>query len=528
LNGFNHLLTRPAFIRVPNPDAYGPHKAVLLTLVVSATGDVIAVSPRAGPTSLYRRAIEIASEWKFAPFTQDGRATAARVERVLIPIHGPELWNALPAGFPEYKDPESVVVGLKRYAPEEGVATIEVRGDGSVTFVGDHGAALQGKHCARIDRASLDALLADIKRANFFAMRTHYNSARGSAVMFVAVGDWVKEVKTSIGEVEQAPESFWQLVDAIMASVHADRWTKGDMFTGPSLLAERWDFGKRGDENYWMTARIAKRGDPGALRDLLALNAPLMTKPRPSLFAPSYIRGERTALEQAAIRGSRDMADLLLRSKSAWSQEAIDGAYVAALEHGDFGLVSILRARGARNQALDESGKTALIAAAASGRPDLVEQILRTKPSVNEMDDAPLSALHWAVAPDYQLTLDSVHANRRGVIDALIGAGARVDAVGSSGWTPLISNWMGLEEVTAGLIAHGANVNAQDDDGKTPLMTNMSPRAVQLLLDAGADPYVRNKEGKNALDVARGDLVAWEVVPVLERWMAAHPRREVN
>jgi ankyrin repeat protein len=136
-----------------------------------------------------------------------------------------------------------------------------------------------------------------------------------------------------------------------------------------------------------------------------------------------------------------------------------------------------------------------------------------------------LTALHWAAAADYLKTIDSVRADRRRVIDLLIAAGAKVDAPGPFGWTPLRSNWMGLEDVTAALIAHGADVNAQDEDGFTPLMTNNSVGAVRLLLRAGANPYLRNGEGKNALEVARGDIFAEEVATEIERWVATYPPR---
>ena len=56
------------------------------------------------------------------------------------------------------------------------------------------------------------------------------------------------------------------------------------------------------------------------------------------------------------------------------------------------------------------------------------------------------------------------------------------------------------------LAKHGADLNTQDKKGRTPLHRAMYEgrvAAAEALLEAGADPMVPNKRGKNAFEIAR-------------------------
>ncbi len=528
--GFEHLLTRPLSIRVARPERYDPHRAVAVEAAIDEQGVVQAVVPVAGPRELYAQAVDIASRWRFTPFMSHGVPTRVLLKRAAVRIEGPESWHWLPTVFPTFSDWDSVLIVLEQPDYEYGFR-IEVRGDGSVTFMGEGKAtALEGMHCGTLSRPVLEALVRDFREARFFAMRDQYyfsTPGRNSSLQ-IALDDTVKRVAVFSGEPDEPPEAYLRLFDAVLQSVHADRWTIGDRFTGPSLVAERWDFKANRPENDWMLARVARRGDAAAVRSLLDLGAPAMTQaerptgdvPRPQSW------WKRTALDRAAARGSREIVELLLERNINWSPEALGSAYVSALGHGDVMLARDLLQRGADRSARDARGRTALMAAAAAGRPDLVRAELSANADVNAIDDTPLSALHWAVVPDYPLAPDSgTLTDRPYVIELLIRAGAKVDTPGVLGWTPLRSNWLGFEDVTAALIAHGANVNAKDEDGFTPLMTNHSAKATLLLLKAGADPHARNDDGQTALDIACADIFAREVVPVLEQWMRLHPPR---
>jgi ankyrin repeat protein len=53
------------------------------------------------------------------------------------------------------------------------------------------------------------------------------------------------------------------------------------------------------------------------------------------------------------------------------------------------------------------------------------------------------------------------------------------------------------------LVQAGADVNATDKDGNTAVMSCFDAGATKVLIEAGADLTIVNKEHKNALQMAR-------------------------
>ena len=53
------------------------------------------------------------------------------------------------------------------------------------------------------------------------------------------------------------------------------------------------------------------------------------------------------------------------------------------------------------------------------------------------------------------------------------------------------------------LLAAGANVNGRDNAGKTPLMSAFTGEVTAWLLELGANPQLKDKRGKTALDWAK-------------------------
>ncbi|MEY2621370.1 MAG: hypothetical protein RIT26_1190 [Pseudomonadota bacterium] len=89
------------------------------------------------------------------------------------------------------------------------------------------------------------------------------------------------------------------------------------------------------------------------------------------------------------------------------------------------------------------------------------------------------------------------------IAEQLLTRGAEVNV---SGWTPLHYAATGAHaEVLKWLLQQKADINASSPNGTTPLMMAAhygTPEVTRLLLNAGADPRVKNQLGLSALDFA--------------------------
>lgn len=92
------------------------------------------------------------------------------------------------------------------------------------------------------------------------------------------------------------------------------------------------------------------------------------------------------------------------------------------------------------------------------------------------------------------------HGGHPQMVGFLVKNGIDINARDERGRTPLgmgVTNATMIQE----LIKHGADVNAQDNEGNTPLMNEYLTdiKAINALLQAGANPNIRNKKGENAV-----------------------------
>jgi len=106
--------------------------------------------------------------------------------------------------------------------------------------------------------------------------------------------------------------------------------------------------------------------------------------------------------------------------------------------------------------------------------------------------------------PEYTLWTAAFHDDVE-AIDLLIASGARIDPV-TEDETPFLgairwSRFAGAER----LLRHGANVNFQNSKGVAALhlllKKNSDRKHIQMLLRYGADPTIRDRDGRSPLDM---------------------------
>ena len=167
------------------------------------------------------------------------------------------------------------------------------------------------------------------------------------------------------------------------------------------------------------------------------------------------------------------------------------------------GVSALMRARYRFDKALTEAVKRRLdvldvFEAAAFGDVDRLTELLEAEPSlVNDYSGDGFTALHFAA-----------FFGRREAAALLVDRGAEVDAFGR-GWMTGTAMHSAVSrkhaEVVRLLLDAGANPNVRQSAGWTPLHAaamNGDLTSVELLLAAGADPSATNEEGRSVTDLA--------------------------
>jgi len=189
--------------------------------------------------------------------------------------------------------------------------------------------------------------------------------------------------------------------------------------------------------------------------------------------------------EAASLAGAFSQAEEENRSVRDVSASAMSHW---ALRREGLRIVPYLLARGADpNGDLQGNVDEPVLVAAAQANPSLVPLILRHGARIDVRGANKRTALHAACEGAWPET-----------VALLIAGGADVRARTYGGRTPLHMASSRCPECVRTLLAAGAEVDARDDFGRTPLREApvlMNLEAATLLLDAGANPNVEDRQG---------------------------------
>ena len=188
----------------------------------------------------------------------------------------------------------------------------------------------------------------------------------------------------------------------------------------------------------------------------------------------------------------------LLYLSVLWASfSVISGSYedfFAAIKKDDISTVTTLLKRGFDANTRDEKGLHGLHVA-------LQEPSLKVATVLMDWDKTMVESRNAADESPLML------ASLKGLLPVVVKLIQRGADVNKPGWAPLhYAATRGHLEVMNVLLENHAYIDAASPNGSTPLMMAAmygTPSAVKLLLEAGADPSLKNIQGLTAIDFAQ-------------------------
>ena len=168
--------------------------------------------------------------------------------------------------------------------------------------------------------------------------------------------------------------------------------------------------------------------------------------------------------------------------------------HFAAL-HDSGEAIELLVKKGAKIDASDSTGRTALKIAAFSGNKKAAQALLKAGARINKMQNLSSTAL-----------INAVSGQHIDMVELLLDSGANVNGTDEHGNTPLIvAAFKGDDKIVKLLLDKKADVALMNDQGQSALIIAAfleNIPVVNLLLNDGADVLAKTKYGRSPVHLA--------------------------
>lgn len=169
-----------------------------------------------------------------------------------------------------------------------------------------------------------------------------------------------------------------------------------------------------------------------------------------------------------------------------------------AAKHGKETILKLLLDAGANIEGDNGKGQTAVTYAAEAGHTGILRMLIERGANIDKRGGY----------YEYTPLIEAIVNQRRDAVELLLESGASAANTCKNGATALMyAAWVGFVSAVETLAKHGLDLDTQkQDDGCSALMwaaIGGKKYAVEKLLDLGANPCLRNNEGKSAANLAR-------------------------